>query len=131
MNNKLISEPKELVSDSLKNVLSDDELTEAYQSSFITIAFYDDASDPLIGSLIGIETVKNMYKSDLRVSMNQAFDFISDVFKKKITRIQFVALSFSNKVTKLTGPFEINCVKIIDLDATKKMCIIAIDLIKA
>lgn len=130
MDSKLLSEPKELVSDSLKSVLSDNELTDAYQNTFITIAFYDDSNDPLIGSLIGIESVKNVYKSDLRVSMNQAFDFISDFFRKKITRIQFVALSFSNKVTKLTGPFDINCVKIIELDATKKTCIIAIDLIK-
>ena len=131
MSNFFASEPKEIISESLQELLPVDDISNLYYSSFITVAFAsDDPDNPIIGSLVGIEICDETYKIDIKIPMQQAFNYISEFFEKRNAQMKDIVFSFSEQVKKLQGLFNIKGIKIIELDANNKLCVLAIDLIK-
>jgi hypothetical protein len=129
--NNFISDPKELVSESLQDVLPSEEVTDAYNEMFISVLLMtENHNDSLVGTLIGIEFSEKNPKIDIRISLDDAFSLISKNFSEP-SQIAFseIALAYNEKVTKVVGPFDIVNAKIIDFDSNAKLCVLAIDLI--
>jgi len=131
MNNFFAPEPKELVSDSLKESLpTEQDYQQIYQESFISILLhFGDGPHGLFGTLIGIELSESI-KLDARIATDEAFDFIQRLIDKNQREISNVILSYDDKVIKLKGPYNLLGAKIIEFDANNKICVLAIDLIK-
>lgn len=132
MNNFFVPEPKQLVSDSLKESLPDEQdYQQIYQESCISILLhFGDGLQGLFGTLIGIE-ISESVKIDARVATDEAFDFIQRLIDKSQRDVSTVVLNFDDKVTKLKGPYNLLGTKIIEFDINNKTCVLAIDLIKA
>jgi len=122
-------EPKLLVSDSLKDALPEEQLQEAGEM-FITVGI---ALEPreisLTGSLVGIEFTNPM-KVDMKVSLREAFAFISNVVSNKQHNktSEGILLLLGEDVTSIPGPFAISSVKIVEIDPANKLCVLAVDL---
>lgn len=122
--------PKEMISEDLQGVLPEDDMMTAFQESFISVVLVTSNSDEsLMGSLVGVEVASAM-KLDLRVQTADAFDFLSNVVVGNTSSIEMVILNYGDKITKIAGPFGVPSVKIVELDATNKTCVLAVDLIK-
>jgi len=132
MNNFFVPEPKQLVSDSLKESLPDEhDYQQVYQESCISIMLhFNDGLQGLFGTLIGIELSENI-KLDARVSTDEAFDFVQRLLDRNQRNISGVVLNFDDKITKLKGPYDLLNTKIVEFDVNNKTCVLAIDLIKA
>ncbi|MBM3194175.1 MAG: hypothetical protein FJZ60_00240 [Chlamydiae bacterium] len=124
-------EPKLLVSDSLKNVLSEEEISANSFDSFITAALVTNPkTDSLVGNLVGIEFSPSI-KIDLKVSLYDAFNFVIKILSNELDRkIIAMILSLGEKSVPLMGPYTIVNAKIIEIDSTNKMCVFAVDLFK-
>jgi len=131
MNNFFVSEPKQLVSDSLKESLPDEQdYQQIYQESCISIFLhFGDGLQGLFGTLIGVELSESI-KLDARVSTDEAFDLIQRLVDKNQYEVSSVILNFDDKVTKLKGPYNLLNTKIVEFDVNNKTCVLAIDLIK-
>lgn len=122
--------PKEMISEDLQGVLPEDDMMTAFQESFISVVLVTSNSDEsLMGSLVGVEVASAM-KLDLRVQTADAFEFLSSVVVGGASSIEMVILNYGDKITKIAGPFGAPSVKIVELDATNKTCVLAVDLIK-
>lgn len=124
-------EPKLMMSDSLQEVVSPEEVASLYDSMFISIVLVPNNHDQsLMGSLVGIEATKNT-KVDLRVSLENAFNFFSNFTKDENEKIlDKVILSFNGKISIMNGPFAVTNIKIIEINPEAKSCVLAVDLIK-
>jgi len=125
------TEPKFLVSDVLKDVLTETEL-EQVDEMFISVAIITKPKNSsLTGNLVGIEWGKNP-KIDVRTSIKDAFYFISKLASNQLVNNEAssLALLFGKEITTISGPFLMNSVKIVDIDPSNQLCILAIDLIK-
>lgn len=131
ISNLLNQEPKLLVSDSLKNVLSEEEIVSNSFDSFITTALVTNPkNDSLIGSLVGVE-FSSATKIDLKVSLYDAFNFLIKILSAESSKqIDAIILSLGKKSVPLMGPYTIVNSRIIEIDSTNKMCIFAVDLFK-
>ena len=122
--------PKEMISEDLHGVLPEDEVLTAYQETFIsTVLVTPNPDESLMGSLVGVE-LSAATKIDLKSQTSDAFDFLSNIAVGNIPTISMVILNYGDKITKIAGPFAATSVKIVDLDATNKTCVLAVDLIK-
>lgn len=132
MNNFFVPEPKELVSDSIKESLPDEQdYQQIYQESCISVLFqFEEGVQGLFGNLIGIELSENL-KIDARIATDEAFDLIQNLASSLKERIiKNIALNYDDKLTKLRGPYKLLNTKIIEFDVNNKTCVLAIDLIK-
>lgn len=131
MNNFFVPEPKELVSDSLKESLPNEhDYQQIYQESCISVLLhFGDGPHGLFGTLIGIELAESI-KLDARIATDEAFDFVQRLIDGNQRSISNVILSHDDKVTKLKGPYNLLGTKIIEFDVNNKTCVLAIDLIK-
>jgi hypothetical protein len=123
--------PKELMSTDLKDVIPDEEALKAYQESFISIMLMTNStSQALMGSLLGIE-ISNATKLDVKIPLDEAFAFLSHVISASQQQfINSIVLNFGDEITKVSGPFLMSGMKIVELDAVNKTCVLAMDLIK-
>ena len=131
MSDFFVPEPKELVSDDIKdNVLNDEDYEKIYRESYITIMFKTpNGANDLFGTLIGIELSTGV-KIDAKIAMFEAFSFIEKlVSDKKNHIINYIGLCYDDKIAKIKGPYKIASSKIIEFDANHKTCVLAIDLI--
>ena len=125
-----IEAPKEMISDDLQGILPEDEVLTAYQETFIsTVLVTPNPDESLMGSLVGVE-LSAATKIDLKSQTSDAFDFLSNVAVGNIPTISMIILNYGDKITKIAGPFAATSVKIVELDATNKTCVLAVDLIK-
>lgn len=128
---QLNAEPKLLVSDSLKDVLPEDQLDQV-DEMFISIAVVVDPRDAsLTGNLSAVEFGENP-KIDVKTSLKEAFRFIGHVVSNKHTgkEVNSLILLLGEDSISIPGPFKMSGVKIVDVDSSSKLCILAIDLIK-
>lgn len=126
------SEPRELMSEDLQNVLQEEEdIAKAYQESFISIVVLSqEKTDALIGSLVGVQLEENI-KLDMKVSIEDAYVFVSKILTNRISKIiPGIILAYGDNSTHIEGSFHAASVKIVELDANSKVCVLAIDLIK-
>lgn len=126
----VIPPPRELISDSLKGVLNEEEMVKAYEETFISVLLaYEEKSKCVLGNLAGIELTESGMKIDFRVALDDAFDFISNfVSEKKYTELRAIILSLGDKITKLVGPYLIRDLKIVEIDSSNRLCVLAVDL---
>ena len=122
--------PKELISDSLQDILSDEELIKAHQDLFVSVVLETPTREnSLMGNLVGIELCETV-KIDLKVSIEEAFRFITESFSSPDQKYLLrVVLALQDSVKILKGPFKIINTKIIELDPTNKVCVLAVDLL--
>lgn len=126
-------EPKQLVSDSLKDVLTEENI-EQVEEMFISVGLVIEPKEhSLTGNLSGIEFGDYSTKIEIKASMRDAFNFIGQV----ITNDQHSKLSSSlillmgKDVVNIQGPFSICGVKVIEMEPTSKLCILSVDLVKS
>lgn len=129
--NPLDMVPKQLISDSLEGILSTDEVEEQIDHLFIAAAIIlDPRENSIMGNLVGVEFSSGT-KIDLKISLHDAFNFISNVLIDEQSRkIESVILTHDKKIVNVSGPFTVSNAKIIEIDSTNRMCVLAIDLIK-
>ena len=123
-----------LMSDDLRDILPEETQLDLINDGFIIVVL---ATNPrelsLVGSLVGIEVKKDkVIKMDLRVSLEDSYNFIVNYFSEKISRdLGGIVMSLGEKAySHQPAPYKINTVKIVDLDSANKMCVLAIDLFK-
>ena len=124
------SEPKLLVSDDLKDLLPEDQL-EQINDMFISVALVLQPREvSLTGNLVGVEFDEKI-KIDIKVTIRDAFSFIGNVItdKKHSKVCQSLILMMGEDVTTIHGPYKISSTKIVEIDSSNKLCILAIDLI--
>lgn len=125
------TEPKLLVSDVLKDVLTEEQL-EQVDEMFISVAIITKPKNSsLTGNLVGIELGKNP-KIDIKTSIKDAFYFISKLVTNEFfnNEASSLVLLFGREITTIPGPFLMNSVKIVDIDSSNQLCVLAIDLVK-
>lgn len=116
-----------LLSDSLQGILPEDDLAQL-DEMFISVAVVIDSSSPmLIGNLVGIE-FGEVLKIDMRIPIRMAFDFVASRIKDREKPINFAAVMLVDETVKVPGPFTVPSFKIIDVDSSNKLCVVAIDL---
>ena len=124
------SEPKLLVSDALKEVLQEEEL-EQVNDMFISVAVVTEPREAcLTGNLVGVEFSERL-KVDIKLLLKDAFTFISKVISnsRHNKTCECLIMMLGDEVVNIPGPFKIFSTKIIEIDSTNKLCILAIDLI--
>lgn len=122
--------PKEMISEGLQGVLPEDDVLTAYQESFISaVLVTSNPDESLMGSLVGVE-LSSATKLDMKVQTSDAFEFLSKVVVGGTSTIAMVILNYGDEITKMLGPFTVPSIKIVELDATNKTCVLAVDLIK-
>ena len=134
--NSFITEPKELVSDSLVGIFPNENEEKAHQATeesdaTINVVFvFTPRENSLIGNLVGVELAK-FPKIDVRVSLDDAFNFISNAVVKNSIKIESVIFALGEKVTNFLGPFSVQSTKIVEIESLTKTCVLAVDLIKS
>jgi len=127
---KINTEPKLLVSDSLQGSLSEEELGQVDDIFITAVIVVDPKEFSLMGNLVGIEFGSNP-KIDMRVSLKDAFNFVGNILVNEYNkRSRSIILAHSGEVINIPGPYRIANAKIIEVDPVNKLCILAIDLIK-
>ena len=135
MKNSFITEPKEMMSESLHDVMPDEEMVKTFQETFISLLLvHDEREKCLMGNLVGIElggVDQRGSKIDIRASINDVFQFVSNLLIDESTRrLEMIILSLGENHTKVAGPYLISNAKIIDIDPTSRLCVLAVDLEK-
>lgn len=120
-------EPKELMSDSLHELLNEEQQAQAYEI-FILISLALNDGSLVTGNLLGIELIGGL-KIDFKLLTRNAFEFINKILIEK-KEINSIYLNYSDDVVELQGKHEISCLKIVEMDYENRACILAIDLLK-
>lgn len=130
------SEPKLLVSDSLKDLLHEEHIEEV-QQMFISVGLvFDPRELSITGNLVGIEfsdhEFSDQIKVDIKLTIKEAFDFIGNVVSNvhHNKKSSALLLLLGEDAVNVPGPFKVSSVKIIELDSTNKLCVLGIDLTK-
>jgi transcription antitermination factor NusG len=115
----------------LQDVVDDETVAKMYEEMFITTALVTEAKEnSLIGSLVCVDLAIQT-KIDLKVSLYDAFNFLSNVLLNDNNRkLRTIIMNLGDKVTHLSGPFNIISTKIVEIDPSNKTCVLAVDLIK-
>lgn len=128
------SDPKMMMSDSLRDVLPLEQQMDLLNDSNILVVLACIPRDlSLSGTLAGAEVkVNNSVKIDISVTIQDAFSFMSNLLTGKIDkRLSSLIFSLGEKVLSLQESiYKIDTIKIVDLQPTNEMCILAVDLIK-
>ena len=123
------TEPKLLISDSLQGVLPEEDLAQL-DEMFVTVAVVVDATSPmLMGNLVGIE-FGEVLKIDMKIPIRMAFEFVAMLMNEPKKPAKFAALMLAEDTVKVPGPFGVTNVKIVDVDSSNKLCVVAVDLVK-
>jgi len=126
------STSKLLMSDSLKGTVPEFEDAEVGEQSknfiiaILEIVINKSKTEPLMGSLVGIELGDNV-KIDFKMLLSDAFSTIG-LFNQGKIDINSIQLHLLNDVMYIDGPFKITSMKLIDIDQTLQLCVLAIDL---
>jgi hypothetical protein len=127
--NPLNVEPKELISESLQDAFSNEETqTNELENIFIVASLTFEDGSMLTGNMLGIEFGDNP-KLDVKVLTQNCFTFIGEVIRSK-KRIKSIYLIHGEEVIEVPGPFNVNCLKIIEMDYQNRACVLAVDLFK-
>lgn len=132
MNDYFAASPKELISESLRDVLpSDEEIQGPDKDDCITVMLVAGFTDmPAVGFLIGVEVLPT-FKLDVKVSLEEGYNFISGfIMASSRPTISSIIINYGEKITKIEGPYSISSTKIVETDSVTKTCVVAIDLIK-
>ena len=124
-------EPKPLVSDSIKDLLPEDQLQEV-DHMFISIGLVMEPRDTsLTGNLVAIEFGEVM-KIDIKLTLKEAFSFIGNVISnsRHNKKSSNLLLLLGEDDINIPGPFKISGVKIVEIDSANKLCVLGIDLNK-
>lgn len=123
-----------LMSDDLRDILPEETQLDLINDGFIIVVLATNPRDfSLVGNLVGIEVKKDkVVKIDLRVSLEDSYNFIVNYFSEKISRnLGGIVMSLGEKAySHQPVSYKINTVKIVDLDSENKMCVLAVDLFK-
>ena len=122
---------KFVIPSTLKDVLPEDELAQVNEM-FISIAVVTEPRDSsLTGNLAGIEFGENP-KIDLKTSLKEAFTFITNVVSNEDhnKKVNSLILLLGEESVSIPGPFIMTGIKIVDIDSSSKLCVLAIDLLK-
>jgi hypothetical protein len=120
------------MSDSLKGTVPEFEDAEVGEQSknfiiaILEIVINKSKTEPLMGSLVGIELGDNV-KIDFKMLLSDAFSTIG-LFNQGKIDINSIQLHLLNDVMYIDGPFKITSMKLIDIDQTLQLCVLAIDL---
>lgn len=128
--NPFDEEPKELMSDSLQDILqTNEQQIEEIKSIFILACLnLGEGVDELIGNLLGIEFGMNP-RLDIKVSTDKTFKFIANQLSSP-KDVKSVLLIHANEAIQIPGPFKINNLKIVEMDYENRACVLAVDLFK-
>ena len=127
--NPFQAEPKELMSDSLREtfIAEENQLTELENTFILASLVFEDGTS-LIGNILGIEFGDNP-KLDVKILTQNCFKFINNVlFARNL--IKSIYLTCAEEVIEIPGPFKLNCLKIVEMDYQNRACVLAIDLFK-
>lgn len=123
------AEPKELMSDSLREtfIAEENQLAELENTFILASLVFEDGTS-LIGNILGIEFGDNP-KLDVKILTQNCFKFINNVlFARNL--IKSIYLTCAEEVIAIPGPFKLNCLKIVEMDYQNRACVLAIDLFK-
>jgi hypothetical protein len=124
--NPLDVEPKELISESLQDVFSNETQVNKLENIFIVVSLVFEDGSMLTGNMLGIEFGDNP-KLDIKALTQNCFTFIGEVIKFK-KRIKSIYLIHGEEVIEVPGLFSVNCLKIIEMDYQNRACVLAVDL---
>ena len=127
--NPFQAEPKELMSDSLREtfIAEENQLTELENTFILASLVFEDGTS-LIGNILGIEFGDNP-KLDVKILTQNCFKFINNMlFARNLVKL--IYLTCAEEVIEIPGPFKLNCLKIVEMDYQNRACVLAIDLFK-
>lgn len=127
--NPFQAEPKELMSDSLREtfIAEENQLTELENTFILASLVFEDGTS-LIGNILGIEFGDNP-KLDVKILTQNCFKFINNMlFARNL--VKSIYLTCAEEVIQIPGPFKLNCLKIVEMDYQNRACVLAIDLFK-
>ena len=127
--NPFQAEPKELMSDSLREtfIAEENQLAELENTFILASLVFEDGTS-LIGNILGIEFGDNP-KLDVKILTQNCFKFINNMlFARNL--VKSIYLTCAEEVIEIPGPFKLNCLKIVEMDYQNRACVLAIDLFK-
>ena len=127
--NPFQAEPKELMSDSLREtfIAEENQLAELENTFILASLVFEDGTS-LIGNILGIEFGDNP-KLDVKILTQNCFKFINNMlFARNL--VKSIYLTCAEEVIERPGPFKLNCLKIVEMDYQNRACVLAIDLFK-
>lgn len=127
--NPFQAEPKELMSDSLREtfIAEENQLAELENTFILASLIFEDGTS-LMGNILGIEFGDNP-KLDVKILTQNCFKFINNMlFARNL--IKSIYLTCAEEVIEIPGPFKLNCLKIVEMDYQNRACVLAIDLFK-
>lgn len=135
MKTNIVTEPKEMMSESLQDVMPTEEMVKTFQETFISVLLVlDDREKCLVGNLVGIELFESSgrgIKMDVRAGLADVYRFVANlIVDDRCRKLEMIILSLADDHTKMPGPYVINGAKIIDIDASSRLCILAVDVEK-
>lgn len=121
------TEPKLMVSESLQDSFTADEVSQ-YHDMFITTALQID-EELITGNLVGVEFGVNP-KLDIKIPLATAFEFIGNTLLTTNLTVRAIVMMLGEKTLSIPGPYRIFNAKIIEIEPENRLCVFAIDLIK-
>jgi len=137
MKKNIFYDPKTtLISDALRDVLPVEEEREdqeafPWTAGSITVALVvDPEEDSLLGQLIGVEiNSPTIVKVDVKTEIRQAYNFTTKICLLN-RNVDCMIIGLEKFASKISGPFRVTNVKIVEIDEDKKTCVFGIDLFK-
>jgi hypothetical protein len=135
MKTNIVSEPKEMMSESLQDVMPTEEMVKTFQETFISVLLVlEDREKCLVGNLVGIELLESNsrgIKMDVRAGLSDVYKFVTNlVVDDSCRKLETIILSLADDHTKMPGPYLISGAKIIDIDSSSRLCVLAVDVEK-
>lgn len=135
MKTNIVSEPKEMMSESLQDVMPTEEMVKAFHETFISVLLVlDDRDKCLVGNLVGIELLESNsrgIKMDVRAGLTDVYRFVTNLaVDDSCRKLETIILSLADEHTKMPGPYLISGAKIIDIDSSNRLCVLAVDVEK-
>lgn len=135
MKTNIVSEPKEMMSESLQDVMPTEEMVKAFHETFISVLLVlDDRDKCLVGNLVGIELLESNsrgIKMDVRAGLTDVYRFVTNLaVDDSCRKLETIILSLADEHTKMPGPYLISGAKIIDIDSSSRLCVLAVDVEK-
>jgi len=108
----------------------EDDAFQKFEDAFI-VGVLEIALDdsPLVGNITGLAIDDNV-KFDFRVSLSSAYSVITRAALGKQMTCTAYQLHLGDDTIRVPGPYTIQSPRMIDIDHSTKMCVLAVDLIK-
>lgn len=135
MKTNIVPEPKEMMSQSLQDVMPTEEMVRTFHETFISVLLVlEDREKCLVGNLVGIELLESNnrgIKMDIRAGLADVYKFFTNlVVDESCRNLEAIILSLADDHTKMSGPYLISGAKIIDIDSSSRLCVLAVDVEK-